>query len=129
MGFFDYYEPIGSYACPVCATPQLEWQGKDGPCGLFLFREGSPGAVEQRVDDDCRLPFDQISAQRLPDEFFIHAHDCDCPFSTELRCFLSDGVWQRSDLLTGSAADLQQRWPERREQWQARRHWLKARKP
>lgn len=129
MGLFDYYEPISSYACPVCGTPQLEWQGKSGPCGLFVFREGVPGAVEQRVDDDCRLPVEELSNQRLPDEFFIYAHDCDCLFFTELRCIASDGVWQSSELFTGSAADLAQRGPERREQWRARLRWLKAMKP
>jgi len=127
MALFDYYEPSDSFACPVCGTTQREWQGHDGPCALFVFRESLSGAADQRVDDECRLADDQLAAQRLPDAFFIRAYDCGCPFPTELRCTASLGVWQRSDLFTGSDADQQQRWPERREQWQERRRWINIR--
>jgi hypothetical protein len=125
MAFFDDYEPSGCFACPVCGALQREWQGHDGPCGLFIFRERVPGAVGQRVDGECRLADAQLAIQRLPDAFFIRSHDCGCLFPTELRCTASGGVWQHTELFTGSNADRQQRWPEeRRDQWQARLRWL-----
>ena len=127
MALFDYYQPSGSFVCPVCGITQREWQGYDGPCALFVFREGVSGAVDQRVDDECRLAANQLSAQRLPDEFFIRAYDCGCPFPTELRCTSVGGVWHRAVLFTGSDAGLQLRGPERREHWQKRRSWLSNR--
>jgi len=96
-------------------------------CGLFVFRQGVAGAVDQRVDDGSRLAGEHLVAQRLPDEFFVRAFDCGCPFSTELLCIASPEVRQSSELFTGSDADQLQRGPERREQWQARSRWLKNR--
>ena len=127
MGMFDTYEPRHAFSCPVCGTSHREWQGKDGPCGLFVFREGITGAVAQPIDDDYRLSPDQIAAQRLPDEFTIYAYDCGCSYPTLLRCLASSGAWQSSELFTGSPSDRQLRGPETRVQWQARLRWLDTR--
>lgn len=124
MGMFDWYQPAGTFQCPVCGYIQREWQGKDGPCGLFMFHEGTAGAVAQWVDEEDRLPEKQISSQILPDEFFIKAHDCKCVYPTRLRCIAQGGAWKSSELFTGSTDDRQLRGPETHAQWQARLKWL-----
>jgi hypothetical protein len=124
MALFDSYQPRNAFSCPVCGTPQREWQGKDGPCGLFVFREGITGAVAQVVDEDCLLSPAQIASQRLPDEFTIYAHDCGCAYPTVLRCRGSLGSWQATELFTGSASDRLLRGAELREHWRARLCWL-----
>jgi hypothetical protein len=124
MGFFDSYEPAGSFACPACGLLLRNWQGYNGPCGWFLFREGVAGAVDQPIAEECRLSDPELFSIRLPDEFFISARDCECPFPTKLRCTASDGVWRHSELFTGTEEDLRLRGEERREHWQARRKWL-----
>ncbi len=127
MGMFDYYEPRDTFFCPVCGAQQSEWQGKDGPRGLFVFREGAVGAVEQRVDEECRFSPEQMAAQRLPTEFFIYSCDCGCPYPTVLRGAASSNSWLSSELFTGSIADRVLRGPETREQWKARLRWLDSR--
>jgi hypothetical protein len=129
MGMFDYYEPRSSFSCPVCGTAHQEWQGTDGPCGLFLFREGVAGAFEQRVDEECRLSPEQTGAQSLPAEFSVRAYDCACPYPTVLLCHAPAGEWQSSELFTGSPADRQLRGAETRVQWQARLRWLDTHAP
>lgn len=128
MALFDHYEPSGSFACPVCGSLLGGWQGYEGPCALLVFRQGFAGASDQRVDDECRLSAVKLAAMALPDEFHISAYDCACPYPTELRCTSIAGVWQSSELFTGTSADRELRGPERREQWQARRQWLDSRK-
>ena len=125
MSLFDYYQPSVAFACPVCGAVLDEWQSYDGPCGLFLFREGVAGAVEQCVDPECRIAASELMALLLPEEFFIRSHDCGCPFPSELRCCSEGGTWVRTEMYTGSEMDLRLRGAERREHWQARRKWLK----
>ena len=42
MGMFDWYQPALPIACPACGHALSEWQGKDGPCDLFVWVEGKP---------------------------------------------------------------------------------------
>ena len=49
MGMFDTYKPAKGHKCPVCDEELLEWQGKDGPCALFVWSEGVPGAFHQEA--------------------------------------------------------------------------------
>lgn len=132
MGMFDYYEPAGRFACPVCGTPlPEEWQGKDGPCALFVFREGAVGAIEDRWYNEPALTSDELAEVKLPEVFIIYASSCDCPFPysyIKLLCFSIDGVWTRSEMFTGSEADRRQRHEERRGDWKARLRWLDSRK-
>jgi hypothetical protein len=94
MGMFDYYQPNGDLRCPRCGQPlQGEWQGKDGPCGLFVWREGYPHPVEQRVDEESRLEDEERNRQRLPSEFFIYSYDCSEHGPVEAECLAAEGVW------------------------------------
>jgi len=54
MGMLDWYRPVPDLACPVCGTPLREWQGKEGPCGLFVWQQGEIAPIDQVVDEECR---------------------------------------------------------------------------
>jgi hypothetical protein len=49
---FDYYEPVPVLTCPKCGAELREWQGKDGPCALFVWRQHEPNPVGQRAYDN-----------------------------------------------------------------------------
>lgn len=97
MGMFDYYEPAKTYACPICDTPLKGWQGKDGPCGLFVWQEGEKYPVDQRVDDEVRLSVEEIQQWTLPPTFYIYT---DCPDHGLIYalCTTQDGVWSSTRL-------------------------------
>ena len=127
MPLHDYYVPSQPVSCPVCRTSLREWQGYDGPCGLFVFQEGVSSAVDHRVDDHCRLAETNLASLLLPEEFLVSSHDCGCPFPTVLRCLSTEGIWRSTMLYTGTPDDLQLQGAERREHWQKRRRWLAGR--
>jgi hypothetical protein len=76
MGMFDWYEPSDELTCPECQIALKVWQGKDGPCGLFVWREGHAQAVDQRVDSDVKLDPSARASWRLPERFEIYSYDC-----------------------------------------------------
>ena len=47
MSMIDYYRTETAFVCPVCKTKLYEWQGKEGPCGLFVWRENLEFSNEQ----------------------------------------------------------------------------------
>src|SRR5688572_18632166 len=73
MGMFDIYKPSAETACPVCATPLQEWQGKDGPCALFIWAEGVSNPIEQAIDDEeVKLTPEDRENHVLPETFVIY---------------------------------------------------------
>jgi hypothetical protein len=48
---FAWYKPEGEMKCPVCDVALLEWQGKDGPSALFVWRENVAFPVAQEAGD------------------------------------------------------------------------------
>lgn len=76
MSMFDLYEPSGELCCPVDGQPLLNWQGKDGSCALFVWRQGSPHPVAQMVDEEIRLATEEWQNWTLPHEFTIQCFDC-----------------------------------------------------
>ena len=121
MGMFDYYVPDPALACPVCARPLAEWQGKCGPCALLVWRQAEAAPVEQRAGE-CNLSGSDRSAWRLPPDFEIYSHDCGCPFPVEARGRCEEGVWRVTELVTAENA---RRSPhERKERWNRRLRWL-----
>lgn len=125
MGMFDWYEPVPEIRCPVCERALREWQGKDGPCALFVWRQGCTEPVAHRVDDDAKLPAEAIVAQRLPPQFEIYSDDCECPFLVEAVGTTSGGVWTTTIVV--SIENATQKRHERRADWKARRAWLARR--
>ena len=99
MGLFDHYRPTPDLACPVCQASQLEWQGKHGPCGLFVWQQGHAAPIDQLVDDDCQLSQAERAAKRLPTRFEIYAQ-CQCPTFLYAVGTVESGVWQRTELLS-----------------------------
>lgn len=90
---FDYYEPASQLRCPICQRVLKEWQGKDGPCGLFIWAEGSAAPVGQAVSEDIRLDDADLQCKRLPSMFVIYSYDCPEHFPVEADCRADDGVW------------------------------------
>jgi hypothetical protein len=127
MGMFDRYRPSELLACPVCGTPLQQWQGKDGPCGLFVWQQGHTAPIAQEADDDSRLSDDALVVWRLPESFTIYSYDCSCPFPVEAIGMTSYGTWATTELVT--AANAQQRSSETRAQFKARLRWLQGKGP
>ena len=99
MSLFDDYQPAGNLRCPHCEQPLRLWQGKDGPCALFVWREGMTAPVNQDVDDDIALPTAERDALRLPSTFVIYSYDCAEHQPVEARCQCVDGVWSTTAIL------------------------------
>jgi len=123
MGLFDYYEPSGPCDCPVCGTHLSEWQGKDGECALFVWRQGIAAPVEQRVDDDIACLPAVREQERLPTKFLIYSYDCDCPFSIDAECAAPDGTWTEMQIVT---ADTLEQGLMTRKDYRARLRWLQS---
>ena len=123
MGMFDWYEPTDTLGCPVCGRALAEWQGKDGPCGLFVWRQGTPQPIDQRVSDECRISAEEVARLRLPGEFVIYASCCGGEFSVEARCKTAGGIWSTTSLMTPDEVD-ELHYAEPRERRAARTAWL-----
>jgi hypothetical protein len=66
LGMFDWSQLEDSRACVVCGETLTEWQGTDGPCGPFVWRQGCRGPVGQRVDDEVALAPEDRELRILP---------------------------------------------------------------
>jgi len=99
MGMFDWYRPARKIACPVCAHPLTKWQSKEGPCGLFVWQEGSKHPVDQPIAEESRLPPPKLSKFTLPESFYIHSYDCPQHHPIDARCQTREGVWRTTELL------------------------------
>ena len=98
MGMFDHYRPKPGISCSACGASELEWQGKDGPCALFVWEQGQSAPIDQLVDDECKLPPDDRAKHRLPPRFEIHA-SCRCPTLLDAVGVTEHGIWTRTELL------------------------------
>lgn len=98
MGMFDTYIPIGPLVCPVDGTPLIEWQGGDGPRGLFVWHEGQRYPTDDRVDEELRRPAAALEEFTLPPEFRIRCWDCP-QHPVEALCTAEDGVWTTTRVL------------------------------
>lgn len=76
VSLFDSYRPKGAFSCPTCGTELLSWQGKDGPCALFVWQEGIKHPVDQLADEEVQTPPDDRYRYILPNKFVIYSHDC-----------------------------------------------------
>jgi len=74
----DDYIPMPTIDCPTCGMPFAGWQGKDGPCAFFVWRQGDKAPVDQPIADECRLPLEDLQRVRLPRAFAIYPHGCQC---------------------------------------------------
>lgn len=99
MGMFDHYRPKPDIGCSVCGVSELEWQGKDGPCALFVWEQGHAAPVDQLVSEDCAILPQKRAKVRLPRRFEIYAK-CQCPTFLRAVGSTEHGVWMRTELLS-----------------------------
>lgn len=98
MGMFDYYEPVPSIGCPNCGFEMKNWQGKGGPCALFLWRQGVRSPVQHLVDEDCRLSDHQLSDCHLPEGFLISSYDCPNHAPIFAWCTTTEFIWSNIEI-------------------------------
>ena len=100
MGMYDQYEPDPSIHCPYCGTALTEWQGKDGPCVLLIWRQGIAAPRGPFIDPKAAL--DRF---RLPQEFHFAPAKVGCRFCPSYAIGHSeDGVWKSTTLVLLSDA-------------------------
>jgi hypothetical protein len=93
VGFFDWYELQEPRTCALCGDPlDGEWQGKDGPCALFVWRQGLKHPVDQKVDDEVALTIEDRDTRTLPSEFAIYTF-CRNDHAAWVSCSCVDDVW------------------------------------
>ena len=124
---FDTYEPVPQLACPACSRPLEDWQGKDGPCALIIWRQGVTAPVGQPIDDDARLDPEDLEKLRLPEEFEIYTSCCHPRFFVEAIGRAPNGTWEETELATG--ANAKQAKNERRGEFRRRLAWLGGNAP
>ncbi len=98
MSMFDTYQPRNPLRCPACGLALEEWQGKDGPCALFLWVEGLEAPQAQELDDDIALPPEERGRVRLPPVFTIYSFDCPSHSPIEAVGSCAAGVWSATAL-------------------------------
>jgi len=123
MGMFDYYIPKLKQHCPVCKKELIEWQGKDGDCKLFIWKQGKISPIDQDTDDeDYKLSRSELKKKRLPPEFIIYSDDCGCPYFIEAICTTTNQIWDEMIIIDKYIA--KQRKNERKGEFKQRLKWL-----
>jgi hypothetical protein len=89
---FDEYEPTPAIRCSACGGEVRDWQGKDGPCLLLIWRQGVAAPLGQRSDPEWHVAIEHL---RLPAEFAIGG-SCRCGRHNEAFCQSVDGTWART---------------------------------
>lgn len=120
---FDKFKPKEGFCCPVCEKELSEWQCHDLDCALFVWEEGKKYPVGTG-QDEVNLNEEYFKSTIKANEFFISSFDCGCPFPTKLKCRVEDGVWNSTELFTGTEADLQHVGPETKSKYKERIQWL-----
>jgi hypothetical protein len=98
MGMFDWYRPAGELRCLIDGHLLSEWQGKDGPCALFLWQEGADHPVDQLVDEEVRLLPEEWERFTLPESFTIYSHDCPHHQPIDAIYTARNGTWSLTKL-------------------------------
>jgi hypothetical protein len=124
MSNVDYYLPEPSLRCPVCNASLGEWQGTDGPCGSFVWKQGVSSPIDQRVAAEPKAAADALAKARLPNVFKIYTPCCSRHFVVEAIGRAPNGTWSSTEVIT--ARDAQRHEGERMEQFKARLHWLQG---
>lgn len=124
MSACDFYLPDPLLTCPVCNGDLREWRGYDDQPCYFVWRQGHPAPVDQRVDQEIGLKRDELRELRLPKDFVIFSEDCPCPHVVCAYGFAPDGVWNKTIVVTGENA---RQWKhEPRTDFRRRMKWLRG---
>jgi hypothetical protein len=119
---FDHYRPEPPLACPACGRQINEWQGYDGPCALFIWKQGIAAPIDQAASLDVRLEPSDLQRVRLPTLFLIRARCCSPRFAVEAVGRANEGMWDQTTVTTASNAT--QHKDETRADFAARLKWL-----
>lgn len=95
VGMFDWYEPTVGAICPSCGQPIIEWQGKSGPCALFVWRQGERHPVGQPIAEESKIEPARYSEFSLPTTFDIWGY-CAEQHGWTRECQCTDGVWRNT---------------------------------
>jgi hypothetical protein len=93
MSMFDYFRPALEQYCPVCRRTLRDWQGKDGPNGLFVWAENSASPIDQLTPEEVRIDRSARERLRLPLRFVIYSYDCPDHQPIEADCHAPKGIW------------------------------------
>jgi hypothetical protein len=99
MGFFDWFEPDPPVHCLKCKRGIARgWQEKHSDHGLFLWRQGVAAPVDQLVDDDLKLPTEELSGLRLPQDqnlsiYYGQCDSCGAHFPFHLDLAFTNDTW------------------------------------
>ena len=89
---YDIFIPSEPIKIPERDIVINELQGKDGPNGLLVWKQGIATPIDQRVDEENRIKSEKRETFRLPDEFTIYDIVEGEFFGFKCKCI--DGVWQ-----------------------------------
>jgi len=94
MGMFDYYKPDFPKHCPKCFERFSDWQGKDGPCGLYIWEQHELAPIDQPIDKDARISLKERDVKRLPEVFDFETKCENCKIWVKAEGLCIDGVWR-----------------------------------
>jgi DNA-directed RNA polymerase subunit RPC12/RpoP len=101
MGMFDYYEATDDLRCPQCGANLGEWQGKNGPNELLLWKQGYRSPIGHQVDKEIlELSATDGNDPTLPLNFEIHTICVSCSKRVEAVGQCIDGIWTSSTVLS-----------------------------
>jgi len=90
---YDIYLPKGQLLCPICQKNLNVWQGKDGPCGLFIWQQGIEFAIDQLGDKEYNIGIEQRNKLNLPKLFEIYSYDCPDHNPIYASCKFENNIW------------------------------------
>ena len=97
MGMFDHYQPEPPLVFDGVVLSG--WQGKAGPCALYVWRQHSAAPVEQAMDEEWRGLPEVMASSRLPEGeeviYTSHPRGSGLIFATII---VRDGVWTDTKL-------------------------------
>lgn len=93
MGMFDWYLPDPPLPCRWCGAQLADFQGKQGPCELLVWRERRQEPVDQRCDEQWRMPEAVRQRLRLPPTFGIRGECQSCANHSDFTCYTESGTW------------------------------------
>lgn len=100
MGLYDAYEPSGDFTCAACGGPITDWQGKDGPNALLVWRQGvaAPLGHERGVAPESRIDPMHLAELRLPPTFHFSGW-CDQDHMTDAVGRCRGDVWSETEIV------------------------------
>jgi hypothetical protein len=100
MGLFDTFVTPEALRCPICNVPLTNWQGKDGPGALFVWKQGVPSPIDQDAGR-ASISAGARAMLRLPDTFEIYSGDCGRHVVDAVgRC--EAGVWASTEVVAAN---------------------------